>query len=47
MGENAVAFTKAGNAKLNKMRAGINDAEQVFKMHSPALTIMPAALTAC
>jgi hypothetical protein len=40
MDENAVAFAKAGNAKLNKISTEINDGAQTLKMHSAGLTII-------
>ncbi len=41
--ENAVAFAKAGNAKLNKTGPRVNDGEQMLKMRESALTEARAA----
>jgi hypothetical protein len=41
--ENAVAFPKAGNAKLNERSAFVNDDEEAIKMRFKTLT--RAALT--
>jgi hypothetical protein len=45
--ENAVAFAKPGNAKLNKIGARVNDGEQMLKIRGSALTAALRCLTPC